>query len=133
MTGHCGGGKSCVRCSAMESDQRERQALTAAARLALAQWQQRLGMAGSGALRTIPGLIAQLDQHVTQIRRVVTDRSGRMHATTLAAYADGVADAAAARGWTADETAGRGWHRASWPSLHLLAVCVLAASLEEPV
>ena len=35
------------------------------------------------------------------------------------------ADTVAARGWSADETA-TGWDRASWPSLHLLAVCVLA-------
>lgn len=113
----------------MELDQRGRQAVISGARLALEQWQQRVGEAGTAALRSLPGLVAQLDQHVAQVRHAVADRAGRLHPVTLAAYADGVADAAAARGWAADETTSRGWQRASWPSLRLLAVCVLATEI----
>ncbi|MFC3742880.1 DUF6401 family natural product biosynthesis protein [Paractinoplanes deccanensis] len=95
--------------------------VTAAASLALAQWSQRLGAAGMEAMRSLPGLAAAVDQHVMQIRETL----GRPRPEVLAAYADGVADTVTARGWNADETAA-GWDRASWPSVHLLAVCVLA-------
>ncbi|WP_229069049.1 DUF6401 family natural product biosynthesis protein [Actinoplanes sp. DH11] len=109
----------------MELDQRR--AVSAGARLVLDWWSQRLGESGTDAMRANPGLTAQVDQHVAQIRRSVGDASGQVSAVHLAAYADGVSDVAAARGWSADETESAGWHRASWPSLHLLAVCVLAA------
>lgn len=96
--------------------------MVAAARLALEQWSHRLGAAGMEAMRTLPGLTAAVDQHVTQIRHAL---GGRPRAETLAAYADGLSDTVTAKGWSAGETAA-GWHRASWPSVHLLAVCVLA-------
>ena len=78
------------------------------------------------AMATLPCLAAQVDPHVAQIRDAVAGRRGQVHPVTLAAYADGVADAAAARGWSDREVRSRGWQAASWPSLHLLAVCVLA-------
>ncbi|WP_328473132.1 DUF6401 family natural product biosynthesis protein [Actinoplanes sp. NBC_00393] len=105
----------------MEMDQQTRQAVLAAARLSLAQWTHQLGAAGMEAMRLVPGLAAAVDQHVAQIRETI----GRVRPDTLAAYADGVADTVTAKGWSADETKA-GWHRASWPSLHLLAICVLA-------
>ena len=105
----------------MEMGQQAREAVVAAAHLALRQWSQRLGTAGMAAMRGAPGLRAEVDQHVARIR----DTLGRPRPTELAAYADGVADAATRRGWSAGET-DEGWHRASWPSVHLLAVCVLA-------
>ena len=109
----------------MELDRHGARAVIGAAELALAQWSARLGASGAAAMRTAPGLLALVDQHVAQIRAAVADRIGRLHPVTLAAYADGVADTAAAKGWSADETAS-GWHNPSWPSVHLLAVCVLA-------
>ena len=96
-------------------------AVTEAARLALAQWSDRLGTAGMAAMRLLPGLAAAVDQHAARIRHTL----GEPRVETLAAYADGVADTVIARGWSPDEIAG-GWDGASWPSLHLLAVCVLA-------
>lgn len=105
----------------MEMDRHTCQAVTAAARLALAQWSQRLGVAGMDAMRSVPGLAAAVDQHVEQIK----DAIGQVRPDKLAAYADGVADTVTAKGWSAEETRA-GWHHASWPSLHLLAVCVLA-------
>ncbi|AEV83714.1 hypothetical protein ACWT_2727 [Actinoplanes sp. SE50] len=101
----------------MESD---RQVMTAGARLALARWERRLGVPESPE----PGLVALLDRHAARIR----DSVSGMTVANLAAYADGVADTAAARGWTHPD-AGADWRAASWPSLHLLAVCLLARSL----
>ena len=112
----------------MEMDRHSARALSEAAELALEQWSRRLGAPGSAAMRAAPALLATVDQHVAQIRSAVADRLGRLHPVTLAAYADGVADTATAKGWSADETAA-GWHNASWPSVHLLAVCVLAGRL----
>ncbi|GAA4946723.1 DUF6401 family natural product biosynthesis protein [Actinoplanes utahensis] len=105
----------------MELDQHHSRTVTDSARFALAQWSQRLGVPGFEAMRLLPGLAAAVDQHVAQIR----DALGELRADNLAAYADGVADTVTARGWSADEAA-VDWSRASWPSLHLLAVCVLA-------
>jgi hypothetical protein len=109
----------------MEMDRHGARAVIDAAELALEQWYHRLGASGAAAMRAAPGLLALVDQHVTQIRSAI---AGRLHPVALAAYADGVADTATARGWSADETAA-GWHNPSWPSVHLLAVCVLAGRL----
>ena len=111
----------------MELGHHGHEALITGARLALEQWSQRLGAAGASAMRTIPGLMAHVDQHLSQIRDAVGDNNGRVHPVLLAAYADGVADAAAGKGWSVGETVAAGWHKASWPSVHLLAVCLLAA------
>ena len=111
----------------MELGRHARQAVITGALTALGQWSRHLGAAGMAAMHALPGLMAQVDQHLAQIRDAVADQRGRIHPVTLAAYADGVADAATVRGWTAAEPAAVGWHRASWPSVHLLAVCVLAA------
>ncbi|GIF16067.1 DUF6401 family natural product biosynthesis protein [Actinoplanes teichomyceticus] len=102
----------------MELDQLGREAVTAGARLALDQWSRRLGAPPA----MTPGLLAQLDQHMTHILDALDNRADTV---SLAAYADGVADAAGARGWSADEIAAD-WRDASWPSVHLLAVCLLA-------
>ncbi len=100
----------------MDLDQRGRDTVTAGARLALDRWAERLGAPADPE----PGLLALLDQHTARIRAALA-------ATTpvhLAAYADGVADAAAARGWTPSVVAD--WRRAPWASVHVLAACVLA-------
>jgi Family of unknown function (DUF6401) len=109
----------------MDFDRHTAGAVIGAAELALEKWARRLGDSGAAAMRSRPGLLASVDQHVVQIRSAVVDRLGRLHPVALAAYADGVADTATAKGWSPEETAA-GWHNASWPSVHLLAVCVLA-------
>ncbi len=78
------------------------------------------------AMRDVPGLLAAVDQHAAQVRDSLADRRGRLHPITLAAYADGVADAATERGWSMDELSEPDWSAASWPSVRLLALCVLA-------
>lgn len=102
--------------------------VTSAALFALGQWMDRLGRAGIAAMRAVPGLLAAVDQHAAQIRDAVADRHGRLHPVSLAAYADGVADAASRRGWSVDELLGGDWSGASWASVRLLAVCTLAES-----
>ncbi|MGK5682810.1 DUF6401 family natural product biosynthesis protein [Actinoplanes sp. URMC 104] len=110
----------------MDMSRQSDHAVILAAGLALEQWTHRLGAAGMAAMRALPGLRATVDQHIAHIRDAVTDRRGRVHPVMLAAYADGVADTVTAKGWSVREHTTTGWERASWPSVHLLAVCVLA-------
>ncbi|WIM99256.1 DUF6401 family natural product biosynthesis protein [Actinoplanes oblitus] len=114
----------------MELDQRDQTAVTAGARLALNQWSRRLGVPGPAVLTARPGLVALLDQHTARIREALGER---LDVVNLAAYADGVADAAARRGWTVPEPGGTDWREASWPAVHLLAVCLLADEPAPPV
>ena len=107
----------------MDLSRQSERAVVAASVLALEQWAECLGRAGMAAMRALPALHAAVDQHVAHIRAAVTDSHGRVHPAALAAYADGVADTVTARGWSARETS---WERPTWPSVHLLAVCVLA-------
>ena len=114
---------------AMKMGEAERRAVTSAALLVLGQWTARLGVNGMIAMRVLPGLLAEVDQHATHVRRAIADPQGRLHPVPLAAYADGVADVATRRGWSPDEVLGGDWTTASWPSIRLLAVCVLAAAM----
>ncbi len=100
--------------------------MASAAHLALSQWARHLGASGSAAMQELPGLLAAVDQHAAEVRDAIADRTGRLHPVTLAAYADGVADGARARGWTPAERDTADWARGSWASVRLLAVCVLA-------
>jgi hypothetical protein len=104
---------------------RRRDPVAWAAEVALTGWAERLGRAGLAAARTLPGLLAAVDQHAAEVRDALADRDGRVARTSLAAYADGVSDTAAQHGW---DSAPRGgdWSRATWPVVRLLAVCLLA-------
>jgi Family of unknown function (DUF6401) len=106
-----------------------------AAQLALAQLWRRVATTGSEAMRACPALVADVDQHAAAVRDALTAISGRITAIGLAAYADGVADAAARAGWRlpaeqtfedAAEPAGLDWAAPPWPLVRLLAVCVVA-------
>ncbi|MGA5299950.1 DUF6401 family natural product biosynthesis protein [Nucisporomicrobium flavum] len=113
----------------MDLETHGREHVASAAHLALAQWWARLGGHGAAALRVLPGLAAEVDQHIAEVREQLTDgRGGGLHPVTLAAYADGVADVATRRGWSPLHTPADGWARAPWPSVRLLAVCLLAGA-----
>ncbi|BCY08063.1 DUF6401 family natural product biosynthesis protein [Actinoplanes sp. L3-i22] len=84
--------------------------------LALDQWAGRLGVP----VDPPPGLVALADRHAARIRVAI----GAVTPVNLAAYADGVADAAGARGWVPGPVVD--WRVASWASVHLLAVCLMA-------
>lgn len=94
----------------------------------IASLMARLGEVGLAAAAVLPGLLAELDQHVTAVREAL-GRDGRPPATlALAGYAEGVRDAAAARGWRAPDPHTLDWTRADWAVLRLVA----AYSLTHP-
>lgn len=115
-----------VRSFAMSLRRDGGHSVSSAARHGLAQWAARLGGAGIAAMRVAPALLAQVDQHAAHVRDALSGRPGGLHPISLAAYADGVADAATRHGWSWEEVRSGDWARASWPSVRLLAVCVLA-------
>lgn len=103
--------------------------MVSAALLALQQWQSRLGESGLATMYVTPWLTAAVDQHAAVVRDTLAGRDGTVSVTDLAAYADGLSDAAAQRGWSHTEVADGDWAQASWPSLRLLAVCAIADAM----
>ena len=98
-----------------------------AAQLALSQLARRIATTGFPAMRTCPGLLADVDQHAAAVRDALTEVSGRISAIGLAAYADGVCDSAARHGWRVpDDGSDLDWSAPAWPLVRLLSVCVLA-------
>jgi hypothetical protein len=92
----------------------------------IADLMARLGEAGLAAAAALPGLLAELDQHATAVLDALC-RDGRPPAPfALAGYAEGVRDAATARGWSAPDGSLLDWTRADWAVLRLVAVCGLA-------
>jgi hypothetical protein len=97
------------------------------AQVALAQLRRRITAARMDAGRAHPGLLAQVDQHAAAVRDALTEAAGRVTAVGLAAYADGVTDAAAGNGWYLPADPDELERSApSWPLVRLLAVCQVA-------
>ncbi|HEV7898381.1 MAG TPA: DUF6401 family natural product biosynthesis protein [Planosporangium sp.] len=97
------------------------------AQVALDQLRSRIATSGMDAVRGRPALLAEVDQHAAAVRDALTEVTGRITAVGLAAYADGVSDAAAGHGWRLPVNPdGPEWSSPSWPLLRLLAVCVVA-------
>jgi hypothetical protein len=94
------------------------------AQLALSRLRDGVATTGTGAMRACSGLLAEVDQHAAAVRDALIEVSGKVSVIGLAAYADGVSDAAARNGWQLPEAPE--WASPSWPQLRLLAVCVLA-------
>jgi hypothetical protein len=87
-----------------------------------------VGVSGLAAAAGSPGLLAAVDQHAAGIRDSLSADARPITAVILAAYAEGVRDAAAKRGWT--PPAGEiDWDANDWVLRRLLAVCQLAAAL----
>lgn len=107
------------------SPQHTASVVASAARTALEQLAHHVG-AGRHAMSASPALLALVDQHAADIRDTLGDGRGQLHAEHLAAYADGVTDAAAHHGWHLTDALAEGWARASWPLVRLLAVSTLA-------
>jgi len=104
-----------------------------AAHLALAQWLRRVGEPGFAAMAGNPALVARVDQHAAAVRDALAGRHGLITATDLAAYADGVCDTAAKRGWRLAPAYGdAAWAQAQWPLVRLLAVCLIARDRAMP-
>ena len=87
-----------------------------------------VGVAGLAVAAAHPGLMAVLDQHCAGVRDSLSADVRPLTAVVLAAYAEGVRDAALTHGWRppADEF---DWSENDWVMRRLLAVCALAETL----
>jgi hypothetical protein len=87
-----------------------------------------VGTIGLEAASQSPGLLATVDQHVAGVRDSLSSDVRPLTAVILAAYAEGVRDAAFKHGWR--PPAGPiDWTGNDWVLNRLLAVCSLARTL----
>jgi hypothetical protein len=101
------------------------------AHASLADLTAAVGVSGLAAAEGNPGLLSVIDQHAAGVRDSLNADDRPLSAILLAAYAEGVRDAAFQHGWTAPE--GQiDWTRDDWVLRRLLAVCSLARTLPTP-
>jgi hypothetical protein len=87
-----------------------------------------VGASGEAAAADAPGLLAVVDQHAAAIRDSLSADERPLTAIVLAAYAEGVRDAAFRHGW--EPPAGPiDWTAPDWVLCRLLAVCTLSRTL----
>jgi hypothetical protein len=97
----------------------------------LAELHETVGRSGLAVADEYPSLMAAVDQHAAGVRDSLSADVRPLTAVTLAAYAEGVRDAAFTHGW--HPPAGEiDWSRNDWVLRRLLAVCVLARTLPQP-
>ena len=98
------------------------------AHLLLDELMSSVGESGLPAAESSPRLLSALDQHTAGIRDSLSSDVRPLTAILLAAYAEGVRDAAFKHGWRppADEI---DWFHHDWVLYRLLAVCHLARTL----
>jgi hypothetical protein len=87
-----------------------------------------VGAHGLQAAASSPGLRAAVDQHAAGVRDSLSADTRPMSAILLAAYGEGVRDAALKHGWVPPEGE-IDWTRNDWVLVRLLAVCRLAREL----
>ena len=98
------------------------------AHVCLEELMSSVGTAGLEAAAQSPGLLATVDQHVAGIRDSLSSDVRPLTAVILAAYAEGVRDAAFKHGWR--PPAGPiNWSKNDWVLNRLLGVCSLARTL----
>jgi hypothetical protein len=90
-----------------------------------------VGAAGLDAATRSPGLLATVDQHAAGIRDSLSSDVRPLTAVILAAYAEGVRDAAFKHGWR-PPSGPVDWAQPDWVLNRLVAVCSLAGTLPEP-
>ncbi len=98
------------------------------ARTSLDELTATVGVSGLAAVAETPGLLAVVDQHAAGIRDSLSADTRPLTAVILAAYAEGVRDAAFKHGWTPPEGE-IDWTGDDWVLRRLLAVCMLARTL----
>jgi Family of unknown function (DUF6401) len=87
-----------------------------------------VGVSGLDAAARVPALLAVVDQHAAGIRDSLSADVRPLTPVILAAYAEGVRDAAYKHGW--QPPAGPiDWDKRDWVLFRLLAVCALARTL----
>jgi hypothetical protein len=85
-----------------------------------------LGGTGLAAAAALPGLLAEVDQHVAAVIDTLC-RDGRPPGPiALAGYTAGVRDGATAHGWYVPDAVSLDWTRADWATVRLVAVCAIA-------
>ena len=97
------------------------------AHASLAELHDTVGVSGLAAADANPGLMAVVDQHAAGIRDSLSSDVRPLTAVLLAAYAEGVRDAAFTHGW--HPPADLDWTTNDWVLRRLLAVCALARTL----
>ena len=97
----------------------------------LAELHDTVGAVGLDAADANPGLMAVVDQHAAGIRDSLSVDVRPLTAVILAAYAEGVRDAAFTHGWR-PPVGPFDWSENDWVMRRLLAVCALARTLPEP-
>ncbi|GLY95952.1 DUF6401 family natural product biosynthesis protein [Actinoplanes sp. NBRC 103695] len=89
-----------------------------------------VGASGLPAVAASPALLAVIDQHTASVRDSLSADVKPLTPVILAAYAEGVRDAAFKHGWT--PPAGPiDWDRNDWVLRRLLAVVLLAATFTD--
>ncbi|MFF5294658.1 DUF6401 family natural product biosynthesis protein [Paractinoplanes globisporus] len=97
----------------------------------LAELHETVGAGGLAAADASPGLMALVDQHAAGIRDSLSVDVRPLTAVILAAYAEGVRDAAFTHGWR-PPVGLFDWSEDDWVMRRLLAVCALARTLPQP-
>lgn len=103
-------------------------AATRSAHVSLGVLMESVGTCGLQAAGRHPGLLASVDQHAAAVRDSLGADRRPLTAVVLAAYAEGVRDAALKHGWRAPP-ATIDWAAGDWVLLRLLAVCSLVPNL----
>jgi hypothetical protein len=98
------------------------------AHASLADLTAAVGVSGLAAAQEHPGLMSVIDQHSAGVRDSLNADARPLTAILLAAYAEGVRDAAFQHGWTAPDGA-IDWSENDWVLRRLLAICMLARTL----
>ena len=101
------------------------------AHASLADLTAAIGVSGLAAIQSSPGLMSVIDQHAAGVRDSLEADTRPLTPILLAAYAEGVRDAAYQHGWTAPEGE-IDWTENDWVLRRLLAVCTLARALPAP-
>jgi hypothetical protein len=100
------------------------------AQTCLEELMKSVGNTGLAAAERSPGLLAEVDQHAAGIRDSLSSDVRPLTAVILAAYAEGVRDAAFKHGWRPPQGP-VDWAENDWVLNRLLAVCSLARALTE--
>jgi hypothetical protein len=106
-------------------------AATRSAHASLGDLMASVGITGLEAADRSPGLLASVDQHAAGVRDSLSADVRPLTAVILAAYAEGVRDAAFKHGWRAPDGP-IDWAVTDWVLHRLLAVCLLSRTLPAP-
>jgi hypothetical protein len=97
-----------------------------AAKTALSELMSWLGDLGLSVAARSVRLTAAVDQHAAAVRDALGDPASGPSAVALAGYATGVRDALAEFDWHLPPMSEVDWSATPWPTVRLLAVCLLA-------